>query len=264
MSLYPHSIREINQLPEPDKQKIYLSLVPKWVYQEYQINPETHMTAYGKKAIHFRYPQGSRAVELSIRRQARDIDPIFYLNMADTFNNQILVLLVVINDPDSERFNVDFDNEGNPTHLGTVGRNLAAEAAALKAGLAPGQVRSGLRVFRNLVPIFENFISNMGHQMFFIEPFAYHNAIVFERFGFNYVQGLNQMKYIHQEFQPDGELFQKLNGDSVFRMKGAEKTIRGRSWAIHDGILGHPFTGFQMYKHIGKSADICTFPDGIW
>jgi hypothetical protein len=203
-------------------------------------------------------------MELSVRHDPADRDPILYMNMADTFNNQLLVLLVVVNDPDAERYHVDVDQYGNSTNFGTTSRNIPAEVAAMKAGLSPGQIRKGLRAFKKTMPNFENFVSNMGLDLFLIEPLAYHNAIVFERYGFNYMRGLKDMKLIHEGFQEGHELHQKLNSKNPFRDKDAWKTVRGRSWAIHDGILGHPFTGFQMYKRIGIDAGVETFPDAIW
>lgn len=260
---WPNSIREINDLPEPEKRAIYLTLLPDWLFTSYNLDHD-NLTIDGQVAVRFRYPNGSRALEISVKRRPSDVDPILYLNMADTFNNQLLVLLVVVNDPDSERYNIDVDEHGNPSHLGTVGRNLSAEEAAMKAGLAPGQIRKGLRSFRQAVPLFEDFVRAMGHDMFLIEPLAYHNAIVFERYGFNYMRGYQEMVYINKEFQPGGELHRKLTPERVFRQLESWRTIRGRSWAIHDGILGHPFTGFQMYKRIGVNSRVNTFPDAQW
>lgn len=263
VAMFPSSIREINDLPEDEKLAIYRTLLPEWLYTKYQIDRET-LTHNGKPVVRFRCPPRSRALEISTYRCAADIDPMLYLNMVDTFNNQLLVLLVVVNDPDAPRFNIDRDADGNDTHLGTTSRNLHAEEAAMNAGLAPGQVRAGLRVFRNLVPQFEAFVRNMGHDLFLIEPLAYHNAIIFERFGFNYVRGYKEMVRINAEFQPGGELHARLNPSNPFRQPSAWRTVRGRSWAIHDGILGHPFTGFQMYKRLGITAGITTFPDAEW
>ncbi len=263
--IWPTSIREINNLPQEDKQAIYCTLLPEWLLTEYGIDSKTcTVSDSSHPVIHFRCPSGSRAVELTVRRRPTDIDPLLYFNMADTFNNQLLVLLVVVNDMDSPRFNIDVDPQGNPTHFGTRSRNLAAEEAAMKAGLAPGQIRRGLRAFRDTIPIFEDFVKKMQHDLFLIEPLAYHNAITFERYGFNYLRGRSEMVRIHEEFQPGGELHQKLSPDNPFRQLDAWETVRGRSWAIHSGILGHPFTGFQMYKRIGIDAEVNTFPNAKW
>lgn len=260
---WPSSIREINALPEPDKHSIYRTLIPDWLYETFDIELETGV-ARGYPVVRFHCPQGSRAMEVSVRRDAQDRDPVLYLNMADTFNQQLLVLLVVVNDPDAPRFNVDMDQFGNSTNFGTSSRNIPAELAAMRGGLAPGQIRRGLRAFKQSVPIFETFVSKMQHDMFLIEPLAYHNAIVFERYGFNYIKGLQDMHEIHAGFLEGGILRRTLTHDNPFRQPDAGATVRGRSWAIHDGILGHPFTGFHMYKRISKHAGINTFPNFSW
>jgi len=263
MTNWPNSIREINNLDESSKRSIYSTLLPEWLFTNYGIDRDT-LTYDGQSVVKFRCPSGSRVLEINVRHHVDDADPMLYLNMADTFNNQLIVLLVVVNDPDAPRYDIDIDEQGNPTHLGTSGRNLRAEEQALKAGLAPGQVRKGLRVFKQAVPVFEDFVQKMGHDIFFIEPLAYHNAIVFERYGFSYLHGYQEMLNIDQAFHPGGGYYNKLSANRVFRQPDFWKTIRGRSWAIHDGILGHPFTGFQMYKRIGIHAGITTVSDAAW
>ena len=59
-------------------------------------------------------------------------------------------------------------------------------------------------------------------------------------------------------------LLQKLDGSNPFRSAKAAHSIRLRSWAIHDGILGEPFTNVTMYKRAGKHAGINTSPDCGW
>ena len=259
MSNLPHTIREINALGDEKRREIYRQLVPNWLTKDYQIGDINNPTILSLIA-----PERSRAVELALRRYDTERDPVLYINMADTFNHQILVLLVIVNDPNSERYSIDVDLQGNNTNFGTTSRNIPAEVAAKQAGLAPGQIRRGLRAFKRSVPVFEDFIARMGHELFLIEPLSYHNAIVFERYGFNYIRGLKDMHEIHAEFQPQRFLSGRLSEDSEFRSQNAANSIRGRSWAIHDGILGHSFTGFQMYKMIGKHAGISTAPDVAW
>lgn len=260
---WPNTIRGINNLDPPLKYAIYRTLLTPWVYKRFNIDPVT-LTQNGAQVVTITAPAGSRAMEMSLRHLPSARDPAMYVNMVDTFNNQLMVLLVVINDPEGERFSVDYDQNGVPTKLGTESRNVPAEIAAMKAGLAPGQIRPGLRAFRAGVEVFEKFVTNMGHTMFLIEPLAYHNALTFERYGFNYLYGRSEMVRINEEFQPGGSLRAKLDGSTPFRPPDAWKTVRGRSWAIHDGILGHPFTGFQMYKRVGVHAGVNTFPDAKW
>jgi acetoin utilization protein AcuC len=69
------------------------------------------------------------------------------------------------------------------------------------------------------------------------------------------------MQEIDAGFRPGGKLFRRLDGSSPFRMQGMEKTVRGRSWAIHDGIMDEPWDNVMIYKMIGEDAGINTFPD---
>ncbi len=260
---WPGSLREINDLPEPIKRAIYCTLIPDWPFERFHIDRAT-LLVDGRSILELRCPHGSRAMEISLRHHPDAPDPLLYLNMTDTIYNQLLVLLTVVNDPYAPRFNTDVDEHGNTTQLGTVRRNIPEEIRAMKYGLAPGQVRPGLRSFRSSIPLFESFVQRMGHDLFMIEPLAYHNAIAFERYGFAYTHGRRDMEIIHAEFQPGGTLHACLDDSTPFREPEAWRTVRGRAWAIQDGILGHAFTGFQMYKRIGRHAGVNTFPDSVW
>jgi hypothetical protein len=179
-------------------------------------------------------------------------------------NGQIHVLLYVVNDPEGPRFDVDRMPDGTPTRFGILQRNVDNEIAAMQAGLAPGQVRRGLRLLKHSTPAFEAFVQSLGHVLFFVEPLSYHNAVVFERYGLAYVKGRRLMERIHDKFQEGRELHAKLDGSSPFRIPEHAFSIRGRSWAIHDGILGHPYSDVTMYKRVGEFAGVETFPGAIW
>jgi hypothetical protein len=260
---WPASIREINDLPREEKLVIYQSLLPNWGFQAFGISPEAY-NIHSESIIRLRCPTGSNTVELSVYHPDEDRDPVLYLHMGDTFNYQLIVLMVVVNDLSSPRFDIDVDEQGRPTQLGTRYRNIPEEICAMEHGLAPGQIRRGLRIFRLAVPTFEEFVQSMGHTLFFIEPLFYHNAIVFERYGFAYSHGSQRLQNIHREFQPGGPLHAKLDNSTPFRHSDAWKTILGRSWAIHDSIMERPFTDVQMYKRVGIDAGIQTFPDARW
>lgn len=262
-ALFPHSIRELNDLPTSEKLAIYYTLIPEWVFPMFAIDRDTY-TVRGQQVVQVRCPSGSHSVEISVYHEPGAIDPALYLQMGDTVNSQLAVLLVVVNDPYSPRFNIDIDEQGNPTQLGTHSRNVPEEIRAMQARLAPGQIRRGLRLFRTAIPLFEEFIRKMQHDMFFIEPLFYHNAIAFERYGFAYERGANIMRSIHERFLPGGDLHARMNGDTPFRTPGAAQTVLGRSWAIHDGIMGHPLTGIHMYKRVGHASNVRTFPDSSW
>jgi hypothetical protein len=258
------SLAGLNGLPPAERDAIYLSLLPDDLFAYFHLDRARPIDDQGRPLFVVDGPPGTGSVELRFYHQAGARDPVVYAHLADTPNNQIIVLLLVVNDPDAPRFDVDRDWTGERTKFGTLTRNLEAEVAAMQAGLGPGQIRRGLKLSRPMLAGFETFVSRLGHEMFFIEPLAYHTAILFERYGFTYSRGLKQMNEIHREFQPGGALFNRLDGSTPFRMPGAEKTVRGRSWAIHDGVLGEPFSDLHMYKRVGRQAGICTFPDATW
>ncbi len=259
-----HSLRQINELPTALKEKLYRKLLPARVLEDYAIDPETLCDAHGNRLVTFTCPEGSGLVEIDVRPEAGFSDPLLYLELSDTRLNQIEVMLFVVNDPNSERFQTDRDWQGERTQFGTVRRNIPEEIRAMEAGLAPGQVRKGLRLSRTLIPVFESFVQCLGHDYYLLEPLAYHTAILFERLGCNYVQGLRKMQWIQMAFQPGGPLHDKLDGSTPFRQPDSWRTVRGRSWAIHDGILGEPWHGIKMYKRVKHHAGVDTFPGGAY
>jgi hypothetical protein len=257
------SIAAINRMPEAEKRAIYLRIVPAALRERFAI-PETFVDAEGRPLAEVRCQAGSTDVVVALRHRADAVDPLLYAHVTDTMNGQMHVLLYIINDPEAPRFDVDRMPDGRPTEFGVFRRNLAAEEAAMRAGLAPGQVRRGLRVLRDSIEAFDTFVGSMGHGVYFVEPLFYHNAVVFEGYGFAYQQGRRLMEGIHEGFQEGGPLRAWLDGSSVFRDPSAADTIRGRSWAIHDGALGYPFTQVTMYKHVGRDAQLSTFPNAVW
>lgn len=259
-----YSLHQINALPSGTKERIYRELLPLHALSEWGIDPETLCDEQGNRLVTFTCPSSSRIIEIDVRPQAGFPDPLLYLELTDNRLNQIEVMLFVVNDPKAERFETDRDWRGERTEFGTLRRNILEETRAMEAGLAPGQVRKGLRLSRVLVPLFEDFVQRLGHNYYLMEPLAYHNAILFERLGCNYVQGLRKMQWLDANFRPGGLLHDRLDGSTPFRHPDAWRTVRGRSWAIHDGILGEPWYGVKMYKRVAKQAGKDTFPGGAY
>lgn len=256
------SISQINKLPHEQMSQVYQQLVPLEILHRFGIDPQTLADSKGR-ALYECQP-GISSVEVSLRHAWDAQDPMLYLQLADTPNNQIEVVLFTVNDPYSERFNTDRLPDGTPTYFGTLERNIEEEMRAMKAGLAPGQVRRGLSATRRLMPILEHFVTGLGRDAFYIQPLAYHNAILFERLGFSYALGLGRMEWIQKEFTPGGLLFRQMDGSTPFRPPGASASVRGRSWAIHDGIMGEPYSNVKMYKRVGIHAGVVTFPHAAW
>jgi hypothetical protein len=258
----PSTIGGINRLPENEKRAIYARYIPRELLEKFNMPSADSQRI--QTFMEFKFESGSSDVEMSLFHEQRFPDPILYAHLSDTMNGQIHILLYILNDPDSPRFDVDKMPDGTTTKFGTLQRNIEAETNALEAGLAPGQVRHGLRLLGQAIQAFEGFIESLGHEMYFIEPLYYHNAVIFERYGFAYQMGKRLMDSIHAGFQSGGDLSPLLDGSNPFRQPDAANSIRKRSWAIHDGLLGEPFTNVTMYKRLGKSAGISTTPGCHW
>jgi acetoin utilization protein AcuC len=258
----PSTIGGINLLPEAEKREIYGRAVPQELLERFKLPPLDSIRA--GNFLQFKYEPGSTDVEMYLYHEQRFPDPVLYGHLTDTINGQIHILLYVLSDPESPRFDVDRMPDGSATRFGTLKRNLEAEKSAMEAGLSPGQVRHGLRLLTPAIITFERFVSSLGHEIYFVEPLYYHNAVIFERYGFTYQIGRKLMERIENGFANDGELNRLLDDSTPFRGKDTAYSIRLRSWAIHDGILGEPFTNVTMYKRVGKSAGITTCPSCSW
>ena len=73
-----------------------------------------------------------------------------------------------------------------------------------------------------------------------------------------------QMQRIHEGFAEGGDLRAMLDGSTPFRQPEAANSIRLRSWALHDRLLGEPFSAVTMYKRLGVMANVDTCPGCDW
>lgn len=257
-----YSIAGVNNLSEKEKREIFLHLVPQELFDRFSLPPDL-IDNQGNNLLLIEGAPGSQSLELRMFHETGYQDPILYCHMVDTLNGQIHVLLYIMNDPDSPRFNIDVLPDGTSTRFGTRFRNLDEELRAMNAGLLPGQIRRGLNILSQAVTSFEDFIENLGQNIYFNEPLYYHNAIIFERYGFNYQSGKRRMETIHTRFLEDDSVISQF-GSTPFRKPEAQHSIFFRSWAIHDGILGESFNGVTMYKNIGRKGSINTAPGIHW
>lgn len=258
-----HTVRAVNQLLEDQKRAIYTRMIPEVLKSRFHFGDDWR-DEHGNDLLKLNAPAESSVAEMALYHQTGFPDPLLYGQITDTLNGQIHVLLYVLNDPSSPRFDIDRLPDGSLTHFGAEGRNLKAEIAALNFGLSPGQIRSGLGLMRAAMEAFEKFIASLDHDLYFAEPLHYHTAIIFERYGFAYEKGRILMQSIHQEFQPGGDLAIRLDGSNPFRSPDAANSIRLRSWALHDNLRNEPFTDVSMYKSISKPAQINTAPGCEW
>jgi hypothetical protein len=254
------SIYELNHLAPEERIRVFRALIPSSLFTALGIDRTTLTNREGEKVVQFHTPESHGFVSIDVKEKAQDQDSVFFLQLSDTpFMDNLELSFLVINDPRGERFNIDRDPQGRDTLFGTTLRNIAEEEKAMKAGLAPGQVRPGLHLLGEMLGLLERFASRLGTSIISCEALFYHNAVQYERNGFGYLEGRKMMEEIDCGFQPGGTLFDKLDDSSPFRQKGAGETVRGRSWTIQDGILGKPWTSPKLYKPVGKAVGINTF-----
>lgn len=258
---FPLSIRSINALPQQAKQRFYRTLVPPELLGRLGINPILWRGS-GYTVELYAEPDSGK-VNIAINNPEDPGDAYFVLELEDNATNGIDLNLLLMNDPTAEKFGIGYDLEGKATHWGTITRNLAEEERAMRAGLAPAQVRAGMGFSTQLLNQLDVFLALCARQAISLEPLTYVSAWIFEKRGFAYVRGHKLMDDIHREFQPGGKLNDALDGSTPFREPDAWQTVRGRAWAIQDGILdviGERWRDLRMIKVLGKHAGVETFP----
>ncbi len=262
------SIEGLNGLPDEVREALYARLVPPELLPRIGADPRTGRNAAGHQLLRVVAPAGQPWARVEVRASRDDRDAVLLLDIEMSAFGVPELSFVQITDPLAERFGIDRDEDGRDTLFGTTTRNREEEARALAAGLAPGQVRRGLRLLGRVMTAMEDFCRLLGKELFLVEPLFYHSALLYERHGCAYLFGRDLMEEIHVEFQPGGRLHAALDGETVFRQPGFERTARGRSWAIHDGILSvlgdAPWGGVKMYRQLGRPGEVSTFPGGAY
>jgi hypothetical protein len=261
-------IHRISSLSRSEKESLYRILIPPSLYHRFGIDPLSLCNKSGEKVVRFFCPHwdGTCLVEIKL---AGTEDPLYSIQLSDSNDlTQIDWDFFIVNDPASPKFNTHFDQEGKDTLFGWASRNVVEEERAMEAGLFPGQVRKGLGLTREVIHVIEFFGRIFDTKTIRLEALFYHNAITYERHGFSYFTGYHKMKRIHELFQPGGKLFNTLDYSTPFRKPEFAHTVRGRSWAIHDGILteieddllDEGWVSPVMYRMVGKSRGMITFP----
>ncbi len=260
----PIFLREVSRWDLRWQRMLFQVLVSPKLLVQYQIDPIKLTDPQGRPVAFARVGQDQSSYRLELLPSGDSPEPMAEIELSDTQFNQIEVVWVALQDPFAPRFQVDTMPDGTSTGRGTLCRNLVAEEAAMAAGLAPGQVRRGLRALKWLAERLETLMLCLNQREYVVQPLFYHTAVLFEQLGCSYVQGQSRMEAIHQGFLPGGELRRRLDGSTPFRRPEQADSIRGRSWAIHDGILDQPWDRVRMVKRIGIHAGVNTCPNIPW
>jgi hypothetical protein len=262
------SILELNALPDVVREPLYLRLIPEELLARFAVDRRSLCDPSGQRLVRVTATTDKSWARVELRAAEADRDPVLLVDLGMSAFGVPELALVQINDPAAPRYGVDRDADGLDTLLGTTTRNLPEEIRAFHAGLAPGQVRSGLRMLGRVLDCMDAFCRLLGREFYLVEPLFYHSALLYERHGCDYFMGRDRMEEIDAGFHPRGRLQPALDGSTPFRRPGGEATVRGRSWAIHDGVLGERFgqssPGVKMFRVPGRPAGVSTFPGAVY
>ena len=265
-------VQKISHYSSYQKEGLYRFLIPPSLYRAFGINPLDLSDEKGHRLVSFFCPEGDSTCLVEIKLPEIK-DPVYSIQISDAID-QISIEwdFLHINDPLSERFNTDIDEDSKDTLFGWASKNKEEEKKACRAGYFPGQTRKGLRLTGQAVKAFDLFCRILGIKIIRMEALFYHNAITHERYGFSYLEGYRQMKRIHELFQPGEILYKKMDNSSPFRQRDQAHTVRGRSWAIHDNILDEVeddiledgWVSPVMYRMVEKPRGMVTFPEPVY
>jgi len=265
-------INKISRLSSPQKEGLYRTLIPPSLFHDFGIDPLSLCNQDGEKVVRIFSPRGDRTCLVEIKLSGQE-DPLYSIQLSDTNDfTQIEWDFLVVNDPVSSRFKTNVDEKGIDTLFGWASRNLPEEEKAMEAGLFPGQITKGLGLTREVIRVLDFFCRILDIKSIRLEALFYHNAITYERHDFSYFDGYVQMKRINELFQPGEKLSNKLDDSTPFRKPEFANTVRGRSWAIHDGILTEieddlvegGWESPVMYRMVEKPRGMVTYPDPVY
>ena len=263
------SIQEVNALPREVAEALYARLVPEELLDRFAISPATLCDRDGRRLVRVTAPATEAWARVEVRSSPEDRDPALLVDVEMSPLSVPELAFVQITDPTGPRYAIDRDPDGRDTLFGTTSRNIPEELRALHNGLAPGQVRRGLRLLSRVLEAMTGFCALLGKEIFLIEPLFYHSAILYERRGCGYLVGRDVMDEVHAGFCEGGALLKALDGSSAFRRTELAGTVRGRSWALHDGIVqglwgGPGVAGVKMYRAANRPAGVNTFPGAAY
>src|SRR5688572_888992 len=123
----PFTIRQLNNLPENVKQRMYRGLIPPALLTRFGIDPIQWTDTSKEQKVFVKADENSEKVLITAQTSPNTADEFFQLELADNALNGIELNLIVLNDPATVYYPIDQTEDGAPTMFGTLKRNLKAE-----------------------------------------------------------------------------------------------------------------------------------------
>lgn len=261
-------VSQLNKLPEKRKVDLYKKLIPVSIFEQFKIDKNDFMTPNGEKAVSIVADEHAMEAIIKVKLKAGDPDEIYHIEVGDS--NDMVQLqwdYIHVTDPHAPRFATNVVNDaGESRWLNWSSRNIREEVRAMASGLAPGQIKRGLGLATEIDRCLDEFCEAADLKSITLEAVYYHTAIMFERHGYRYFKGFKLMNRINELFNKCEDVRKLLDGSSPFRLPDFCRTVRGRSWAIHDGVLDDLCDGViecweppKMIRMAGKRHNVDTF-----
>ena len=122
------SIAKLNSLPKEERNRIYLKLIPPSIFDHFRINSMTLLNEHGERVVRGIFPADENFGCIEVKYRHGDKDCIFSCQVSlEAFMQSLHLDFVIMNDPFSERYNIDVDEFGRDTLFGTRSRNIPEE-----------------------------------------------------------------------------------------------------------------------------------------
>ena len=87
------SLRQINALPAPERDRCYLSLVPPAFCERFGLDPLAFTDPQGRRLASVEAPREHASVRLSITHRAGALDPAFFLRLDESRYGNLQITL---------------------------------------------------------------------------------------------------------------------------------------------------------------------------
>src|SRR4029453_3867047 len=150
------SLQEINVLPREVSEALYVRLVPEELLHRFGSAPAPPCSpGGGRRGGPGRPPPAKPWARVEVRSSSEDRDPALLVDVEMSPLSVPELAFVQITDPSGPRFAIGRDPDGRDPRFGTASRNIEEERRAMGDGLAPGQVRRGLRLLSRVLDAME-------------------------------------------------------------------------------------------------------------
>ena len=232
------SIQEINALPREVAEALYARLVPDELFDRFGIDPSTLCDRDGARLVRVTAPPDKPWARVEVRSSTEDRDPALLVDVEMSPLSVPELAFVQITDPAGPRFAIDRDPDGRDTLFGTASRNVVEEARAMRDGPGPraGAARPAAALAgagRDGGLLHADRQGDLPHRAALLPLGHPLRAPGLRLPDGPRRDGGDPRRLLRGRGAADGA--RRLLAASA--RPDAARTVRGRSWALHDGVI---------------------------